>query len=81
MAYTASSSLFGIDKESYPRFYRMVPITEEVAGAYVALVKELNWNRVAIISYDNDEYYLNVCMQTQLHILFYFACAYKCDKI
>ena len=60
VAYTASSSLFGIDKERYPRFYRLVPITEQLADGYVALVKKLNWNRVAVISYD-DELSLNVC--------------------
>ena len=48
------------DKKSYPRFYRMVPITEQLADGYVALARKLNWNRVAIISYDSD-YYLNVC--------------------
>ena len=61
VAYTASSSLFGIDKVRYPRFYRLVPITEQLADGYVALVRELNWNRVAVISYD-DEFYLNVRM-------------------
>ena len=59
VAYTASSSLFGVDKESYPRFHQMVPITEQIADGYVALAKYLNWNRVAIISYD-DEVDLNV---------------------
>ena len=53
--------MFGIDKESYPRFYRMVPITEQLVDGYVALVKELNWNRVAIISYD-DDFNINVCI-------------------
>ena len=60
VAYTASFSLFGIDKERYPRFYRLVPITEQLADGYVALVKKLNWNRVTVISYD-DELSLNVC--------------------
>ena len=54
VAYTASDSVFGVDKESYPRFYRMVPITEQVADGYLALVKKLNWNRVAVITYDDD---------------------------
>ena len=40
----------------------MVPITEQLADGYVALAKRLNWNRVAVISYDN-EFYLNVCWQ------------------
>jgi len=38
----------------------MVPITEQVADGYVALVKKLNWKRVAIISYD-DDFNINVC--------------------
>ena len=46
--------MFGIDKQRYPRFYRTVPITKQIIDGYVALVKELNWKRVAIISYDDD---------------------------
>ena len=40
----------------------MVPITEQLADGYVALIKELNWNRVAIISYDNENYF-KVCLK------------------
>ena len=56
VAYTVASSLFGEDKDHYPRFYRLVPIAKQVVNAYVALVKKLNWKRVLIISYDNDFY-------------------------
>ena len=38
----------------------MVPITEQLADGYVALVKKLNWNRVAVVSHD-DEFNMNVC--------------------
>ena len=59
MAYTASSSLFGKDKVRFPRFYRLVPITEQMADGYVALIEKLNWNRVTVIT-DEDELNLNV---------------------
>ena len=59
--------MFGKDKESYPRFYRMVPITEQVVDGYVALIKELNWNRVAVISYD-DDFNIDVCSLTRLFV-------------
>ena len=54
MAYTTSSSVFGINKERYPRFYRLVPIAEQAVDGYIALMKELDWKRVAVISYDDD---------------------------
>ena len=66
VAYTVTSSLFGEDKDHYPRFYRLVPITEQVVNAYVALVKKLNWKRVLIISYD-DEFFTDV--STRISIL------------
>ena len=56
MAYTVATSFFGEDKDRYPRFYRLVPITEQIVSGYVALVKKLNWNRVLIISYDREFY-------------------------
>ena len=59
MAYTASSSLFGKDKVRFPRFYRLVPITEQMADGYVALIEKLNWKRVTVIT-DEDELNLNV---------------------
>ena len=39
----------------------MVPITEQLVDGYVALLKELNWNRVALLSYD-DEFNIDVCV-------------------
>ena len=39
----------------------MVPITEQLVDGYVALIKELNWNRVALLSYD-DEFNIDVCV-------------------
>ena len=32
----------------------MVPIAEDFADGFVALVKILNWTRVAVLSYDED---------------------------
>ena len=46
----------------------MVPITEQVVDGYVALVKELNWKRVAIISYDDD-------FNTRVCLMFYIVLA------
>jgi len=37
-----------------------VPITEQVADGYIALIEKLNWKRVTIIT-DEDELNLNVC--------------------
>ena len=34
-----------------------MPITEQIADGYVALVKEMDWNRVAIISHDSELYH------------------------
>lgn len=58
VSYTVSSSVFG-NTTRYPRFFRLVPITEEFASGFVAVVKELNWKRVAVISYV-DEFTLKV---------------------
>ena len=41
----------------YPRFYRLGPTVREIADGYVALVKTLGWNRVAMISHDIELYY------------------------
>ena len=56
VAYTVALLLFREDKDHYPQFYRLVPITEQVVSGYVALVKKLNWKRVLIISYRSDFY-------------------------
>ena len=58
MSYTASSSVFA-DIIRYPRFFRFVPIAEEFAEGFVAVIKELKWKRVAVISYI-DEFMLKV---------------------
>lgn len=42
------------NKTRFPRFYRLVPIAEDFADGFVAVVKKLNWNRVAVLSYDDD---------------------------
>ncbi|XP_065917614.1 gamma-aminobutyric acid type B receptor subunit 1-like [Dysidea avara] len=64
VAYTASSSLFGKDKVRFPRFYRLVPITEQITDGYVALVEKLNWKRVTVIT-DEDELNLNAGIHTE----------------
>ena len=66
MAYTVTSSLFGENKDRYPRFYRLVPITEQIVSGCVALVKKLNWNRVLIISY-GSEFYSDVSIPYHQH--------------
>ena len=57
VAYTSSSLLFGMDKQSYPRFYRLAPTTKEIADGYVVIVKKLGWRRVVIISHDSVLYH------------------------
>ena len=42
------------NKTHFPRFYRLVPIAEDFADGFVALVKKLKWHRVAVLSYDED---------------------------
>jgi len=59
VSYTASSALFAMDKISYPRFFRLIPSLQQFADENVAIVNELNWNRVAIVSYAS-EFLLNV---------------------
>ena len=53
----------------------MVPVTEQIADGYVALVKDLNWNRVAVISYDSELYH-GVC-PNKLHML--LCDVYRCS--
>lgn len=60
VAYTASSPVFGEDKDHYPRFYRVVPVIRQIAEGCVAVVKKLHWKRIAIIT-GEDEFYYNVC--------------------
>ena len=60
VAYTASDAVFGVDKEKYPRFYRLVPVLEQTIDGCIALLKHLNWKRAAVIVYD-DDYNVNVC--------------------
>lgn len=38
----------------------MIPTVEQLADGYLALIDELHWKRVAILSH-NDEFYFNVC--------------------
>ena len=51
--------MFGKDKDHYPLFYRLIPITEQIVIAHLALVRKLNWKRILIISFDS-EFYLDV---------------------
>ena len=43
----------------YPRFFRLLPIAQDFADGFVAVIKELNWKRVAVIAYI-DEFMLEV---------------------
>ena len=58
MSYTASSSVFA-DATRYPRFFRLLPIAEEFANGFAAVIKELKWKRVAVIAYI-DEFMVKV---------------------
>ena len=53
-----SSSAFG-NTTKYPRFFRLLPITEEFVNGFVALVEEFEWKRVAVIAF-TDEFMLKV---------------------
>ena len=53
VSYTASSKVFE-NRTRFPRFFRLVPIAEDFADGFVAVVKRLEWNRVAVLSYDED---------------------------
>ena len=50
--------MFG-NRQRYPRFYRLVPEAREFSDGYVAIVKYLNWQRVAVVYY-SDEFTLDV---------------------
>jgi len=52
-----------------------VPIAEDFADGFVAVVKRLKWNRVAVLSYDED-FVLNVCTVCMCCIL--GATIYSC---
>ncbi|XP_065916335.1 gamma-aminobutyric acid type B receptor subunit 2-like [Dysidea avara] len=51
VVYAPSSALFSNDRVNYLRFFRLAAMAQQISDAYVALVKELNWKRVAVISY------------------------------
>jgi len=68
VSYYATSPLFG-DKERYPRFYRIPPDITQYFVGYSEIIKRFNWERVAVIYYD-DEFTLNVCYDQ------YFVCAF-----
>ena len=71
VAYTASSSLFGEDKEHYPRFFRLIPVAKQLVHGCVALIDKFHWKRVAVVTHD-DEFYFNV----YLHICTYVISCY-----
>ena len=52
--------MFG-DKENYPRFFRTIPEIKQFFDGYSEVLKKMNWNRVAVIYYD-DDFTLNVCV-------------------
>ena len=62
VVYAPSSALFSNDRVNYLRFFRLAAMAEQISDAYVALVKELNWKRVAVISYA-DHFMPDVCQQ------------------
>ena len=51
--------MFG-DKKKYPRFFRTIPELNQLFDGYSEFLKKMNWNRVAVIYYD-DDFTLNVC--------------------
>ena len=61
VVYAPSSALFADDRVNYLRFFRLAAMAHQISDAYVALVKELNWDRVAVISYA-DHFMPDVCV-------------------
>ena len=57
-----SSSAFG-NTTKYPRFFRLLPITEDFADGFVAIVEKFEWKRVAVIAFTN-EFMLKVTYST-----------------
>lgn len=51
VSYRSSSALFGADKISYPRFFRLVPRSEQFADINIAIVHQFKWKRVAMVTY------------------------------
>ena len=51
VAYAPSSALFGNDRVNYLRFFRLATVAQQISDAYIALVEELSWKRIAVISY------------------------------
>ncbi|XP_065892681.1 gamma-aminobutyric acid type B receptor subunit 2-like isoform X2 [Dysidea avara] len=62
VSYSASSPVFG-DKKKYPRFFRTIPELNQLFDGYSEFLKKMNWNRVAVIYYD-DDFTLNVGSNT-----------------
>ena len=61
------------DITRYPRFFRLLPIAEEFANGFAAVIKEFNWKRVAVIAYA-DAFMLKVKM-------LYMPCVTIYDKM
>ena len=74
VSYTVSSTIFG-DTTRYPRFFRLLPITEDFADGFVAVIKELKWTRVAVVAYIN-EFMLKVILYSYNYCV--HAIAYAC---
>lgn len=51
VSYTSISSVFAADKISYPRYFRLVPSSGQFADIIVAIVNNLKWKRVAMITH------------------------------
>ena len=54
VSYRSISSQFAVDKISYPRFFRLVPRSQQFADVIVAIVNKLKWRKVAMITYASD---------------------------
>ena len=58
----------------------MILVTEQLADSYIALVKELKWKRVAVISHD-DPFNLNVQLTNMCNYMIslsYIISCYYC---
>jgi len=65
-----SPTLFADDRVKYIRFYRLVSMAHQISDAYVVLVKQLNWDNVAVISYA-DHFMSDICASGEQTVWFY----------
>lgn len=54
MSYSADGGSF-TDRKSYPYFFRTIGSKSDYVGVYVSIMRALGWNRVSMLTEDNQE--------------------------